>query len=324
MSLVDSPRDAKYTIQPSPGNPALSPASTYSEHLSEVGPGHVPPPSSRALAITTDIVHEEPGEGEMDVRLDVADPLPPRKASLSPLYSSRDTRNPLPLELGPLLRETAAFHDNDSPRQSTENGSTGEKRSPEHVTALSPSLLPHARLAITNSTVYPNALGRDVLCFIITVTVKPPSSQATSWNVAKLFSAFIDLDTKIKTIAGKGRKEWKSLVTPLPDGRAWKDFAPGKIDQRKRALEAYIQSLLVAPLSDKSDFCEFLSSDKVKATLNGVKKQGYLTKKGKNFGGWKTRYFVLDGPVMEYYESVRYCFNSSADCSVGALISDRL
>jgi PH domain len=33
-------------------------------------------------------------------------------------------------------------------------------------------------------------------------------------------------------------------------------------------------------------------------------KEGYLTKRGKNFGGWKSRYFVLQGPVLEYYESV--------------------
>jgi RalA-binding protein 1 len=28
-----------------------------------------------------------------------------------------------------------------------------------------------------------------------------------------------------------------------------------------------------------------------------------LTKRGKNFGGWKTRYFVLNGPVLRYYEA---------------------
>lgn len=33
-------------------------------------------------------------------------------------------------------------------------------------------------------------------------------------------------------------------------------------------------------------------------------KQGYLTKRGKNFGGWKTRYFILKGPVLEYFDSV--------------------
>ena len=25
-------------------------------------------------------------------------------------------------------------------------------------------------------------------------------------------------------------------------------------------------------------------------------KEGYLTKRGKNFGGWKARFFILDGP----------------------------
>ncbi|KAG9595246.1 RhoGAP-domain-containing protein, partial [Aureobasidium melanogenum] len=29
----------------------------------------------------------------------------------------------------------------------------------------------------------------------------------------------------------------------------------------------------------------------------------YLTKRGKNFGGWKARYFVLDGPTLKYFEA---------------------
>jgi hypothetical protein len=32
-------------------------------------------------------------------------------------------------------------------------------------------------------------------------------------------------------------------------------------------------------------------------------KRGYLTKRGKNFGGWKSRYFELDSPVLRYYTS---------------------
>ena len=34
-----------------------------------------------------------------------------------------------------------------------------------------------------------------------------------------------------------------------------------------------------------------------------LKKEGYLTKRGKNFGGWKARFFVLDEPILRYYES---------------------
>ena len=139
------------------------------------------------------------------------------------------------------------------------------------------------------------------------MTVRAPNNPPVSWTVAKLFSAFIDLDTRIKAKSGKTRKELKNMLAPLPDGKAWKDFAPGKIDQRKKALEAYLQSLLLAPLVDKNDFCDFLNSDRVRAKEGTARKEGYLTKKGKNFGGWKTRYFVLDGPNMEYYETVSVC-----------------
>lgn len=94
------------------------------------------------------------------------------------------------------------------------------------------------------------------------------------------------------------------MVTPLPDGKTWKDFAPSKIDQRRKAIEAYLQSLLIAPISDKSDLCDFLSTNRVQSRSDSARKEGYLTKKGKNFGGWKRRFFILEGPVMRYYETV--------------------
>jgi len=37
-------------------------------------------------------------------------------------------------------------------------------------------------------------------------------------------------------------------------------------------------------------------------------KEGYLTKRGKNFGGWQTRYFVLDGPQLKYFDTVYFGF----------------
>ena len=36
------------------------------------------------------------------------------------------------------------------------------------------------------------------------------------------------------------------------------------------------------------------------------KKEGYLTKRGKNFGGWQARYFVLEGPQLKYFDAVCY------------------
>lgn len=104
-----------------------------------------------------------------------------------------------------------------------------------HQPRLVPALLPYARVTIPNSSIYPNALGKDVLCFLVSVTVRPPSQSApVSWTVGKLFSAFIELDGDIKSRIGGGRREMRNLgVQPLPESRAWKDFAPSKIDQRK-------------------------------------------------------------------------------------------
>lgn len=61
-------------------------------------------------------------------------------------------------------------------------------------------------------------------------------------------------------------------------------------------------------MKNKDEVIAFFCSDIVRETKKPVHqvgyKEGYLTKRGKNFGGWKTRYFVLQGPVLEYYESV--------------------
>ncbi|OJA10684.1 hypothetical protein AZE42_01064 [Rhizopogon vesiculosus] len=93
----------------------------------------------------------------------------------------------------------------------------------------------------------------------------------------------------------------------LPEGKIWRDHAPAKADQRKAALEVYLQSLVDLPVKNKDEIIAFFTSDVVRDTHKPVMqpghKEGYLTKRGKNFGGWKSRYFVLHGPVLEYYES---------------------
>lgn len=63
---------------------------------------------------------------------------------------------------------------------------------------------------------------------------------------------------------------------------------------------------MALPLENTSHLCEFLSTDIVDTVKHQIPghKEGYLTKRGKNFGGWKTRYFVLNDNVLEYYESV--------------------
>lgn len=64
--------------------------------------------------------------------------------------------------------------------------------------------------------------------------------------------------------------------------------------------------LINLPVKHNNEVIAFFTSDIVRDAKQPVMqaghKEGYLTKRGKNFGGWKTRYFVLQGPVLEYYD----------------------
>jgi RalA-binding protein 1 len=77
-------------------------------------------------------------------------------------------------------------------------------------------------------------------------------------------------------------------------------------------LEGYLQALIKLPVKSNDEVIAFFTKDIVRETkqpvLQSGQKEGYLTKRGKNFGGWKTRYFLLSGPVLEYYDCVRVIF----------------
>lgn len=79
------------------------------------------------------------------------------------------------------------------------------------------------------------------------------------------------------------------------------------------ALELYLRSLIALPVKNKDEIIAFFTSgianEAQKPVARAGYKEGYLTKRGKNFGGWKTRYFVLQGPSLEYYESVSSRYN---------------
>jgi len=110
----------------------------------------------------------------------------------------------------------------------------------------------------------------------------------------------------------------------VPDRSLFSGHAPAKIDARRNAIDEYFSGVLGATMDERAALalCEFFSTDVVDnsvgrdsvpikdgSSITGTNqdgkpvKEGYLTKRGKNFGGWKARYFVLNGPVLKYYES---------------------
>lgn len=74
-------------------------------------------------------------------------------------------------------------------------------------------------------------------------------------------------------------------------------------------MQKYLRSLAAVDLDVKDDVCHFLTTNVVDErntpVANPAYKAGYLTKKGRLIGGWQTRYYALQGPFLEYYESVR-------------------
>ncbi|KAI7849657.1 Rho GTPase activation protein [Circinella umbellata] len=120
---------------------------------------------------------------------------------------------------------------------------------------------------------------------------------------SKLYSDFLALDAQLKA----QRKLILGHEFPkLPDKALFVTYVQSREDQRKIGIQDYLKGILELPLQDNSDICEFLSSNVIKddSQIKVSKyRQGYLRKRGKNFGCWKKRYFILDGPRLKYYES---------------------
>ncbi|KAG8684297.1 hypothetical protein FRC09_015479, partial [Ceratobasidium sp. 395] len=160
-----------------------------------------------------------------------------------------------------------------------------------------------AFISVPMSHIRANERGKEVLSFVIEISLDQ-SVEREGWKIEKLYSDVLALDVKVRQWLGRSALK---KIAPLPDAKLFKDNAPSKVDQRKAMLQAYLQSVLQAPWKNATDVVVFFTSDVISHERTPVShpgyKEGYLTKRGKNFGGWKTRYFVLQSPILEYYES---------------------
>ncbi|KAF9457196.1 hypothetical protein BDZ94DRAFT_1292511 [Collybia nuda] len=160
--------------------------------------------------------------------------------------------------------------------------------------------LPYTTITVSHSFVRPNDRGKEVLSFVVFVN---PGHGKEGWKVEKMYSDVLGLDQRVRSSVGKGVGK---KIANLPEGKLWKDHAPAKVDQRKAVLENYLQTLINLPIKNNNEVIAFFTSDIMREAKQPVMqvghKEGYLTKRGKNFGGWKTRYFVLQGPMLEYYD----------------------
>ena len=152
---------------------------------------------------------------------------------------------------------------------------------------------------------------------VFTLGISSRSHAQELWQVERPIQSLLQLDQQLR--------QSTTFNAKLPDRSLFSGHAPTKIDARRAALEQYFESILDTQMDEKPALalCYYLStqaSEPIFGEANGsvfaphsgspvtqgpvsFLKEGYLTKKGKNFGGWKARFFVLGEPVLRYYET---------------------
>ncbi|TPX38012.1 hypothetical protein SmJEL517_g00001 [Synchytrium microbalum] len=139
---------------------------------------------------------------------------------------------------------------------------------------------------------------------VIKLSAKPGSKPGGElWRITKSLAELVDFDITLRNL--DGAPNFSKLNEKLISSSL---LSPLKIDERKMAVELYLKTV-IASFTSALCVLEFFSSDvedrrKRRDSMGpAVHKAGYLFKKGKNFGAWKTRYFVLMDNTLHYSES---------------------
>ncbi len=152
---------------------------------------------------------------------------------------------------------------------------------------------------------------------VFTLGISARSHHQELWQVERPIQSLLQLDQQLR--------QSTTFNAKLPDRSLFTGHAPAKIDARRAALEQYFENILDTQMDEKAALalCHYLSTQASEPTFGessscisapnsgspvtqgpvSFVKEGYLTKRGKNFGGWKARFFVLEEPVLRYYET---------------------
>lgn len=152
---------------------------------------------------------------------------------------------------------------------------------------------------------------------VFTLAILSRADGGELWRVEKDSVSLAKLDARLK--------QCPEFTARTPDRSLFSGHAPAKLDIRRTVLDLYFEELLNTPLDTATavEMCKYLSlnvlppnADEMGSSTGPDEegalkvgpggrqlKSGYLTKRGKNFGGWKTRFFVVEGPQLKYYET---------------------
>ncbi|KAJ9633546.1 Rho GTPase activating protein [Knufia peltigerae] len=187
---------------------------------------------------------------------------------------------------------------------------------------LPPNALPSIQIKVASSRLRPSrnsilGVKGTEEASVFSLSIFERATTAELWRVEKVPTSLPSLDQQLRPRCAD--------LPKIPERKLFSGHSPVIIDSRRAAIESYFEELLDTPMDEQAAavICKYLSTDVMDSHLNlpiqkseesqnktkpppsaGIPtKSGYLTKKGKNFGGWKSRYFVLDSPELRYFEA---------------------
>ena len=184
---------------------------------------------------------------------------------------------------------------------------------------LAPNALPLVIVRVSSSRLRPattNPLsrgGEEDGVFTLGVYLRSDGKQL--WRVEKKPTSISPLDHALR--------KYVKLSVSHPDRSIFTGHAPAKVDARRATLNRYFGAMLETPMDDKTALivCDYFSKDTLPpeehADLSSApeepnsptspklkaRKEGILAKKGKQFGGWKARHFLLDNAQLKHFDA---------------------
>lgn len=216
---------------------------------------------------------------------------------------------------------TKSSHEGGEPRTKVYKGFVTEEY-PDLL--LPPNALPSIDIKVASSRMKPSRASLISMTQleedpVFTLAIFSRADGGELWRVEKDSASLAKLDQRLK--------QCPTFTAKTPDRSLFSGHAPAKLDARRVALNQYLDELLNTPLDNATalDLCKYLSTNTLPPNADETGsstadsqhpdaaprfgpggrpfRSGYLTKRGKNFGGWKARFFVLDGPQLKYYET---------------------
>ncbi|KAK9794588.1 hypothetical protein SCARD494_05658 [Seiridium cardinale] len=310
------------STQPSPGAPLMSPGLPSSPRPIGMKSLTSPPLSPRGMPMSSGPL--SPRAPRQPI------PLPPN-TPLSGNLSSPSAGEPLvlsspkPLNISKKASETRQQSPSGSRESTNERGRIYKGLVTEEFPdlLLPPNALPSVDVKVASSRMKPSRASLISLTQleedpVFTLAIISHAGGGELWRVEKDTASLVKLDQKLK--------QCSAFTARTPDRSLFSGHAPAKLDARRVALNQYLDELLNTPLDMATalELCKYLSTNtlppnadetgsavdsgsEVSTQKTGAGgrplKSGYLTKRGKNFGGWKARFFILDGPLLKYFET---------------------